>query len=356
MKLVIATPYFWPALGGLEQYAEQIARGLSAAGHDVHIITSGDTTETVTHDGLTIHRLATRFTISNTPLSFAWTRHIRALLREIQPDVINVHAPVPSIALATWLAAGRTPLVVTYHTGSMKKGSLPADLAIGLYETLVLPRLLKRADHIIAASEFVKNRFLARWIAKTTVITPGVDITRFVPATNPPVDGPILFVGDSRDPRKGLHILREAMRRLPQLKLRVVGPSHPVTQANVTFTGPKTGTDLVHELQTAGLLVLPSTTENESFGMVLVEAMACGRPVIGSRIGGIPAVITDGHNGLLVPAGDPQALAAAIKRLAMDSAFSKRLGEAGRTTAESTYQWNQRVTATQTVFEEVSHG
>jgi glycosyltransferase involved in cell wall biosynthesis len=354
MKLVIATPYFWPALGGLEHYAEQIARGLNTAGHEVHIITSGAVTETVTHEGLTIHRLTTQLMVSNTPISFRWTSQIRRLLRDIQPDVINVHAPVPSLAIATWLAAGSTPLVVTYHTGSMKKGSLLTDAMIGLYETLVLPRLLKRANRIIAASEFVQNRFLARWVTKTIVITPGVDTNRFTPATNRRADSPVVFVGDSRDPRKGLHILLEAMKRLPKLELRVIGPSHPTRQNGVIFTGPKTGTELVTELQGARLLVLPSTTQNESFGMVLVEAMACGLPVIGSRIGGIPTVIADGVNGLLVPASDTEALAAAIKQLSDDPAQAKRLGETGRQTVLRSYQWDQRVTATQNVFEEVS--
>ena len=79
------------------------------------------------------------------------------------------------------------------------------------------------------------------------------------------------------------------MKELPDLTLRVVGPSRPKPQAGVVYTGRKIGEDLLAEFRAADVLVLPSTTEAESFGMVLVVAMACAVRVVGSRIGGIPA-------------------------------------------------------------------
>jgi rhamnosyl/mannosyltransferase len=108
----------------------------------------------------------------------------------------------------------------------------------------------------------------------------------------------------------------------------------------VEAVGELTGEALVTELRTAAVLALPSRTEAESFGMALVEAMACATPVVGSEVGGIPHVVTDGETGLLVPPGDPAALAAACRRLLEDTALADRLGAAGRRRAEERYAWD----------------
>jgi glycosyltransferase involved in cell wall biosynthesis len=359
MKLLLATPYFYPHTGGLEQYAEHIATGLAARGWEVHVVTSGPATSTSRHRGLTIHRLATAGRIANTPFGRHWSRQIQQLIQELQPDIINAHAPVPTMALATERAIARTaahttrrtPFVITYHAGSMKKHRLLPDALIWGYEQHLLPRLLGRSQHIICASDFVREQFLAPWQHKSTTITPGVDTELFQPGPTAADPKQIIFVGDFRDPRKGLSHLLGAMHLLPHLTLRVVGPGQPQPQAGVSYAGVAGRAQLARELQSSSLLVLPSVSQAESFGMVLLEAMACGLPVIGSRIGGIPYVISEARDGLLVPPANAPALAAAIQTVQTNPTTAHALGRAGRHKATSGYTWSSRIDATHQLFE-----
>jgi glycosyltransferase involved in cell wall biosynthesis len=100
-------------------------------------------------------------------------------------------------------------------------------------------------------------------------------------------------------------------------------------------------------------VVLPSLTDAESFGMALVEAMSCGRPVVGSRVGGIPGVVTDGQDGLLVPPGDARALAAACLTVLTDPGLADRLGRAGRQAAVSRFSWSRQLPAYLDVFRDL---
>lgn len=355
--LLLITPYFWPAIGGLEHYAQTIAQGLSRRGWHVHIVTSGTQSETITHQGLTIQRLKTSFTFFNTPVGLHWRRDIKRIISEIKPDIINLHAPVPSMALAGWWAAGRTPIVLTYHAGSMRKGRLAADVPIWLFEHLLLPQLLRRVQHIVASSEFVKQSFFSNWAQKTSVITPGVDSQRFASTPNHQTQTPfkLVFVGDARDPRKGLGVLLQSMAQLPDCHLHVIGHALNVMTPNVTYHGPLTGQDLVQAYQSADAVILPSTTNAESFGMTLLEAMSCGRPVIGSNVGGIPTLLQDGTNGLLVAPGDADALAKTIRRLIQDPSLARKLGRTGRSLALNQYDWDSRIAQTAAILEANCH-
>ncbi len=362
MKVLIATPYFSPRIGGLELYAEAVARELLTAGWEVHVVTSGAQPGTEKYKGITIHRLRPAFVVSNTPVNPFWRWQLRRIIKDIAPDVINVHAPVPTMALAASAAAGRIPVVVTYHAGSMKKGRFLVDQLIATYESWLLPRMLNRATAIICASNFVRDTFLTQWAAKTTTITPGVDTDAFTPAVHQTAKGSVLFVGDFRDPRKGLEVLLAAIRKLPGVNLTVVGPGTPNPEPRVHYVGVKHGAELIAEFQKASLLVLPSTTEAESFGMVLLEAMACGLPVIGSRIGGIGSVIADGEDGLLVPPGDVTVLTQAIAHLTQNPKLAHQFGANGRRKVERNFTWHTRGAATAEILAaattsgEVHHG
>jgi rhamnosyl/mannosyltransferase len=224
-----------------------------------------------------------------------------------------------------------------------------------------LPRLLKRANAVIAVSDFVRHEFLgSRYANKSVTITPGVDARRFWPARDRRVSGRVVFVGDFRDPRKGLHHLINATAQVPGASLVVLGRGSGPAAPHVHYAGIQTGPALARYIQSASLLVLPSTTDAESFGMVLLEAMACGVPVIGSDIGGIPYVINHGHNGLLVPPSNPAALAQTIQHLMNYPQLAEKLGANGRRDAVQHYSWQERVTHTHNLFElvrrEVSRG
>ena len=350
MKILMVTPYFWPKIGGLERYAYEIARRLTARGNEVHVITSGTERATTTMDGLMIHYVKASFTVSNTPVNPAWLWQMRRIIVQVRPDVINVHAPVPSLALVALAAAGKTALVTTYHAGSMKKGLAVPDALIAVYERIFLPLLLWRSTAIIPASEFVARGLLAPWASKSVVITPGVDTKAFAPALTKRAHGRITFIGDFRDPRKGLKYLLEAMTGLPTAHLRVIGAgTADGQQARVSYMGELRGAALISELQSSTILVLPSTTDAESFGMVLIEAMACGLTVIATTAGGAKYVVKDGQTGYLVAPADADELRRVLVSLLNDPVRVRKFGVTGRQTA-LTYDWDTRAEATEQVL------
>jgi glycosyltransferase involved in cell wall biosynthesis len=159
---------------------------------------------------------------------------------------------------------------------------------------------------------------------------------------------------DATSSWKGVDVLLRAFAllapELPACRLSLVGDGDALeghralarelgVGDRVVFRGSLTGEALVAAYQQARAVVLPSLTEAESFGMVLVEAMACGTPVIGSDVGGIPFVIADGVTGLLAPPADPAALAARCRQLLLDDDLATRLGAAGRRAAVERFAW-----------------
>jgi glycosyltransferase involved in cell wall biosynthesis len=366
-RIAIVAPHLPPKVGGLERYAEKVASGLQASGRfEVITLSSNHTARRVSvevRNDLTTIRLPSWLRVSNTPLSPRWPSQIRRVLRANRVDLVHVHTPVPGIAEAAAIAAGDRPVVVTYHAGSMVKGQPRVDRFIRCYERYALPRLLGRVERVVAVSPFVRDVFLRRWLDErdVEVILPGVDVERYLPGSA--VDSgsdTITYVGriERTSSWKGIDVLIDAFALVaidhPDARLELVGGGDAVVDHRarverlglsdrVTFAGTLAGDDLVSAYQRASVVVLPSTSEAESFGMTLIESMATGTPVIGSRIGGIPDVITDGVDGLLVPAGDAPALARACSRLLGDPDVARRLGTHGRIKARQEYSWDDRV-------------
>jgi glycosyltransferase involved in cell wall biosynthesis len=225
------------------------------------------------------------------------------------------------------LATRNIPRVVTYHSGSMKKRTFVVDRTIELYEFTFLRMVLRKADRVICSSEFVRNTFLKRYRDKSLTIPPGVDTSAFTRRTVKPEDGKIIFIGNFSYGWKGLNYLRDAVKLLPSARLVVVGSGIHEESPRTTYLGLLRGAELVKEIQSSRILVLPSVSNSEAFGMVLIEAMACGVPVIGSAIGGIPGTIKDGEDGLLVAPRSATALAEAITLIFDDPQLEERLIE-----------------------------
>ncbi|MFJ8043014.1 glycosyltransferase family 4 protein [Kitasatospora sp. NPDC096147] len=358
--VAVVAPYYPPKVGGVEHYAARIAAALAAAPdlEPVVITTrpSGLRTTVTTEQGVRVVRLGAWLKLSNTPLSPLWPFQLRRWLRRTGAELVNAHAPVPGLPDLAVAVCGRRPAVLTYHAGSMHKGepgSGLADRLIGGYERAVLPRVFRRAKALVAVSPVS----LAAGQPHAVQITPGVDTARFTPG--PPASGrprTLLYVGrmDRTSAWKGVDVLVEAFARLadlPDARLRLVGGGDAVPELlalagrlgvaeRVEAVGELTGEQLVSEVRGAAVLALPSRTEAESFGMALVEAMACATPVVGSAVGGIPHVVTEGETGLLVAPGDAGALAAACRRLLTDGELADRLGAAGRREVERRYAWD----------------
>lgn len=362
-RLMVVAPYFYPKIGGVENYAYNVARRLyDDGGYRVGVITSNTAAsayEREVIDGIVVHRLPVWLKISNTPVNPLWYRYCKRIFSAERPDIIHVHAPVPFMADVAARAAAGVPVVLTYHAGSMIKGRWPIDALIRLYERTFLLALFRRVTALVVVSRRVAQEHSPRFGAKTFVIPPGVDLEQFTPAPLPVPLEIVTFVGriEHHSEWKGIEPLLRAMRRVrekcPRARLELVGDGDAVghyarraatlgIKDGVTFCGPRTGHALAAAYRRAGVVVLPSLSDAESFGMVLVEAMASGRPVIGSNVGGIPEVIDHEVNGLLVPSNDPEALACAIMRVLDDPAEAQRFADAGIIKARQ-YAWNVQV-------------
>jgi glycosyltransferase involved in cell wall biosynthesis len=352
--VAVVTPFYPPRVGGVERYAERIASELRDSPDLRPVVipsAPGRRGEVQIRDGVEVVRLPRLVTVSNTPMNPLWLLQLHRVLRRHRVELVNTHAPVPFLADLAALVAGRRPLVATYHSGSMVKHSGALDPLIRLYEAHLLTRTFRRADNVVAVSRTA----LGHDVPGARVITPGVDTDTFTPAGQP-CGTTLLYVGriERASAWKGIDVLLRAFALVvaqePRARLRLVGSGDAVEDQRalarslgiadrVEFTGTLAMKDLVGAYQHARALVLPSLTESESFGMTLVEAMACGRPVVGSDIGGIPTVVDDGDTGLLVPPGDVSALARACLRVLGDDELCAHLGAAGRRRAETTYAW-----------------
>jgi glycosyltransferase involved in cell wall biosynthesis len=364
---LVVTPYYPPAIGGVEQYAANVVHQLTKRDWRVTVVTTGSQRSGVvieqTADAV-VHRLPSMMKVSNTPVGLGWRRVLRDITRLNRIDVVNVHAPVPWLADVAATAIGDLPLVLTYHTGVMRKQRPIEDATLKTYESVVLPRTARRAQRIICSSGYVQSSFPRLFTGKSSVIQPGVDLERFT-MSRPPTTGPLLFVGSlaKATSYKGLadaiHAVAKLRARGLEVHLEVVGDGdargdyEAVVQSlslddDITFRGALSGTDLVTAYQHSRALVLP--THFDSFPTVLVEAMASGRPVVTTPVGGIPDLVSDGISGHLVSPGDVDGLAEAIAAIVTDSVDLASLGQAGRARVASCLSWERQGHLTADVF------
>lgn len=373
MKIMVVTPYFYPHVGGVENYIYNICKGLRKKYKwEIIVITpSLEKRERKVEiiDGIKIYRLPFWFKISNTPVNPMWLFGIHRILIEEQPDIINAHSPVPFISDIAFLIAGKIPLVITYHSGSMIKQSSILNPLIALYELLFLPMIFRKSQKIICSSPVVMRQNLKKYKDKANYVTPGVDTKVFKPSRERSTND-VLYVGriEKNSDWKGIIYLLEAIliakRIKPDISLRLVGSGDRVDyfkmyaqklgiNKNVKFVGLKINNELILEYQSSKVIVLPSITESESFGMVLIEAMACKKPVIGSNVGGIPYVIDNEQNGLLVPPKDPKALAEAVNKILNNSELAKKMGENGYKKVKENFLWDKQIEKTKKIIEEI---
>ena len=373
-KVLVAAPYFPPNLGGQQYYASNIASGLAHDPKwDVVVATSGSrgmVPKVTREDGMTVYRLPYLFKISNTPYHPLWRFWLRAVIANERVDLVNAHEPVPVFADIAAKAAPELPVVVTYHMLSMKKGQPRIDWLIGLYESWLLPKTLRRADGIICGSDIIRDSFLGPYRDKSATVTPGVDADAFRPAKIRPADR-LLFVGGLRksEPHKGLRYLLEALtlivRERPTVHLTVVGGGdgqreyEQMARAlgvadHVTFLGWKPNNELQTRFHEASVFVLPSL--NDSFPMVILEAMASGLPVVSTTAGGIPGMIDEGRTGYMVAPGDGRALAERIEYLLAHPDEAWTMGAQGRLKVEHHLTWSRQTRKTDEILSSVLRG
>lgn len=367
------TPYYDPEGGGLERYAHEVLRRLTGKGHEVHAVsfTRNGSHGEEQKDGVQLQRRRPRFFVGNAPVDPRFSGGIGQKIREAKPDVVIAHTPVPFPAEVAGRAARkhRVPFVVTYHAGRLRGSTRTLDWLATLDRHTFERSMLSKSQALIAVSPFVRENALGRWQDRVHIIPPGVAAQRYRPDGPPPLDPNVLFVGPLSESYrwKGVDVLwnafRQVQRRFPAATLTLVGDGdRRQTLAalakkqglNVDLPGRLDEDALICAYGASNMVVLPSTSDAESFGMVLAEANACERPVIGSRIGGIPGFVRHRKNGLLVTPGDPQELADRITQLLLDPEQAIRLGKRGREIVSRHHDWDRLAERTEAVLEQAS--
>jgi phosphatidylinositol alpha-mannosyltransferase len=323
----LVCPYSWRVPGGVQSHVSGLARALSPLGVEAEILApeGGD----VPLGGAV--PIPSNGSVQRVALSPASVRRTVRAVRGRGYDVVHLHEPMLPASCLTALAASRVPVVATFH---MYRQAL---LWYAVFAPIVRPAARRLAGCIAvspAAAEYAR-----RGTGRRAVVIPnGIDYEELAGIEPRRGDRRVLFVGRD-EPRKGLEVLRRAHERV-DAELVLVGPNGGVPRA-----------ELLAELGRADVLVAPSL-KNESFGLVLVEAMAAGVPVVASDIPGYRDVV--GSAGVLVPPGDATALADELGRLLDDGAERARLAAAGRREA-ARYAWPRVAERVLAVYERVTY-
>jgi len=350
VRVGLVCPYTWDVPGGVQAHVRDLADSLVRLGHDVSVLAPVDDPETadlpaylvpagravpVPYNG-SVARLAFG------PLSLARTRR---WLRRGRFDVLHLHEPtVPSLSMLALFAA-RGPMVATFHTATAR------SRALQVFGTTLQPGLEKVTGRIAVSP--AARRVVMEHLGQDAVLIPnGVDVPRFAGAV--PLDGipqvpTVVFLGRVDEPRKGLAVLLaalpELLARVPDAQLLVAGPGEaedllpPDLAAHVRLLGLVSDADKAR-VYASGTVYCAPNTHGESFGIVLIEAMAAGTPVVAADLEAFRRVLDDGRAGVLVPVGDSAALAVALAELLVDPARQARLAAAGSAAVQA-YDWSR---------------
>jgi phosphatidyl-myo-inositol alpha-mannosyltransferase len=350
MRIGIVCPYSLDAPGGVQSHVRDLAEALLERGHDVSVLAPSE------HDDLPSYvvpagrAVPVPYNGSVARVSFGpvVAGRVRRWLRDGRFDVLHLHEPAsPSLSLlALW--AAECPVVATFHTSNVRSRAMSASASI-------LRPSLEKITARIAVSEYARDTLVNHIGGEPVVIPNGVYVDRFAAASPRPEwrgeEGTVAFVGRLDEPRKGFPLLARAFGQVaadrPGLRLLVVGGGDVdrarallpgAVRDQVHFLGRASETDKAAALRTADVYVAPNTG-GESFGIVLVEAMAAGATVLASDIPAFRRVVDGGACGALFATGSADDLAGRLRTLLDEPARRERLDAVART-AVRRYDWS----------------
>jgi phosphatidylinositol alpha-mannosyltransferase len=369
MRIAMVTQSYYPQLGGVTEHVHWLSRALRLAGHDVVIITGGPSIpnerSVIRLGGNAVFPM--NGAMVNVTVGFRLRRRLARVFDQGRFDLIHIQSPLePTLPLAALVAAESTsvPVVGTFHMCARRSS------AYDLFAR-VLERHASRLDFRIAVSEAAKS-FAARYFPGDYAVIPnGIDFDRFAnPSGEPGIteDGRVnlLFVG-RLDVRKRVPSLISAFKqvnaRIRDARLVIIGTgltglvsrvtALPLWGRAVVFRG-SVDPEVLPDYYAASDIFCSVPSGSESFGIVLLEAMAAGKPVIASDIAGYREIVTHGSEGVLVRPGDKQALVEAMTWLAEDRRARETMGRLGRQKARR-YDWKLITEKIESVYGRLTH-
>ena len=341
LRVGIVCPYSWDVPGGVQFHIRDLTKALQSEGHHVEVLAPAESEEGlpdyVTSTG---KPLAVKYNGSVARLSVGVksTKRVRAWIRQGEFDVMHVHEPIaPGVSnVAVWSAQG--PIVATWHSSIERSRALIASFSIA-------QTIMEKVRGRIAVSELARRTLVDHLGGDAVLIPNGVECANFTNAE--PLDGwpgeggSLFFLGRAAEPRKGLPVLLGALPKIveehPNLRVLLAGPADeheikkrlpPDLADRLHFLGLVSEADKVRAFHSADIYVAPNTG-GESFGIVLLEAMASGTPVLASDLEAFRRVLDDGRAGEQFRNGDSDDLADVAKRMLSDREHLEELSELG---------------------------
>ena len=358
--------FYPPHRGGMESHLETLCGELKEK-VDLEIIvasSNGSHQSDETIDGVELARLGKLFSLRSAPFCPQMVRRIR----ESNADIVHIHLPNPGAVLAYLASGHRGRLVFTYHSDIVRQKVLSR-----FFDPL-LRHALNRADSIIvSSSNYLRSSYiLPRYEEKCRVIPFGIPLEQFEQPDRKEVArirgvfGPRLVLGVGRFVYyKGFEHLIEAMRFVDgRLLLVGRGPMQTALRHKAESCGVSNRVTFLTDVRevapyyhAADVFALPSVARSEAFGIVQLEAMACGKPVVNTNLDtGVPSVSLDGVSGLTVPPADAEALGEAISHLLDNPLRSAAYGRAGRERVHELFNLKAMAQQTMAVYHEVMEG
>ena len=356
MKIALVSPYDFAHPGGVVNHISCLEQQFTRMGHDVKIIAPGSKAMYTLGDRFirigTPRPIPVSGSIARITLSLRIEHEIKDVFARENFDICHLHEPLMPTLCTTVLRLKRAPMVGTFHAS----GGKPWYTMFSPIMKWYLDRWWSKLDGRITVSQVAKDYVNTYVPAEYTTIPNGIDTHHFNNGVAPFEqfqDGKtnILFVG-RLEKRKGFEYLLEAFqlvkKEVRDCRLIQVGPGKRLLRkyqkrvvnrniSDVHFTGYSTYADLPRYYKTGDIVCFPNTGW-ESFGIVLLEAMAVGRPIVASDINGFNAVLTSGREGIAVPPRNADKLAEAILKLIRDKQLRQQMGERGKVNAYK-YDW-----------------
>jgi phosphatidylinositol alpha-mannosyltransferase len=354
MRIGIVCPYLWDIPGGVQAHVRDLAEVLIGLGHHVSVLAPGEEDSPtlpsyVTAAGKTVP-IPYNGSVARLQFGLVSATRVRRWLRDGNFDVVHVHEPAPpSLSLLTVLLAD-VPLVATFHSASTRSRFL------AMFNSVV-QAVLERLSGRIAVSQAARKMIMEHLGADAVVIPNGVAVSNYADAEplpgyprDPALGGTIGFIGRYDETRKGMAVLVEALQALlparPGLQVLVAGKGEqadfladlpPEVAARMVMLGMVSEADKASLLRSIDVYVAPNTG-GESFGIILLEAMAARTPIVASDLDAFRRVLDDGRAGIMFHNRDSAGLARALEQVLSDEALRGQLAAASAEVVRP-YDW-----------------